>query len=40
MGFTETDPAGQAQVNAFRQQLRKFGWIEGVNIHIDYRYPA
>jgi len=40
MGFTESDPAGQAQVNAFRQQLRKFGWIEGVNINIDYRYPA
>ena len=40
MGFTESDPAGQAQVNAFRQQLRKLGWIEGVNIHIDYRYPA
>jgi putative tryptophan/tyrosine transport system substrate-binding protein len=40
MGFAESDPAGQAQVNAFRQQLRKLGWIEGVNIHIDYRYPA
>jgi putative tryptophan/tyrosine transport system substrate-binding protein len=40
MGFTESDPAGQAQVNAFRQQLRKLGWIEGVNIHTDYRYPA
>ena len=40
MGFTESDPAGQAQVNAFRQQLRRFGWIEGINIDIDYRYPA
>lgn len=40
MGFAEGDPAGQAQVNAFRQQLRKLGWIEGVNVHIDYRYPA
>jgi len=40
MGFTESDPAAQAQVNGFRQQLRKLGWIEGVNIHIDYRYPA
>jgi putative ABC transport system substrate-binding protein len=40
MGFTESDPAGQAQVSAFRQQLRKLGWIEGVNIHIDYRYSA
>jgi putative ABC transport system substrate-binding protein len=40
MGFTESDPAAQAQVNALRQQLWKLGWIEGVNIHIDYRYPA
>jgi putative tryptophan/tyrosine transport system substrate-binding protein len=29
MGFTESDPAGQAQVNAFRQQLRKFFQFSG-----------
>jgi putative tryptophan/tyrosine transport system substrate-binding protein len=27
-------------VDAFRQGLRKFGWIEGQNIAIEYRYRS
>src|SRR5215467_2440982 len=27
-----------AQLEAFRQELRKLGWIEGKNISIEYRY--
>src|SRR5262245_634909 len=32
------DPQGQAFVAAFIQQLRKLGWIEGENLHIEYRW--
>jgi hypothetical protein len=27
-------------VEAFRQELRKLGWIEGKNIAIEYRYSG
>src|ERR1035438_69237 len=40
MAYGESDPNGQAQVVAFRQQLRKLGWIDGRNIRIDFRYAA
>jgi putative ABC transport system substrate-binding protein len=40
MAYGESDPNGQAQVVAFRQQLRKLGWIEGSNVRIDFRYAA
>src|SRR5262249_14329679 len=40
MGYAETDPAAQAQVAAFRQELQKLGWNEGRNIYIDVRFPA
>jgi ABC transporter substrate binding protein len=40
MGYSERDPNGQFQVAAFRQQLQKFGWIEGNNLIIDFRYAA
>jgi putative ABC transport system substrate-binding protein len=40
MAYTESDPNGQAQVGAFRQQLQKLGWMEGTNIQIDFRYAA
>jgi putative ABC transport system substrate-binding protein len=40
MGYTERDPNGQLQVAAFRQQLQKFGWVEGSNLIIDFRYAA
>src|SRR6516165_3266557 len=40
MGYAETDPAAQAQVAAFQQELQKLGWNEGRNIYIDVRFPA
>jgi putative ABC transport system substrate-binding protein len=40
MAYAESDPNGQIQVAAFRQQLEKLGWIEGNNIRIDFRYAA
>jgi ABC-type uncharacterized transport system substrate-binding protein len=40
MGHKESDPEGQAQVAAFRQQLQKLGWTEGRNIQIDVRYAT
>jgi putative tryptophan/tyrosine transport system substrate-binding protein len=40
MAYTESDPNGQVQVGAFRQQLQKLGWMEGNNIQIDFRYAA
>jgi putative tryptophan/tyrosine transport system substrate-binding protein len=40
MGYPESNPNAQLQVAAFRQQLQKFGWIEGENVRIDLRYGA
>ncbi len=40
MGYEESNPYAQAQVTAFRQQLHKFGWVEGSNIQIDIRYAG
>jgi hypothetical protein len=31
MGYAETDPSAQAQVEALRQELQKLGWDEGRN---------
>jgi putative tryptophan/tyrosine transport system substrate-binding protein len=30
----------RASVTAFVQALRRFGWVEGQNIRIDYRFAA
>ena len=40
MPFGENDPVGRASVTAFVQALRRFGWVEGKNIRIDYRFAA
>lgn len=40
MGYAESDPNGQLQVAAFRQQLERLGWVEGSNIRIDFRFAA
>jgi putative ABC transport system substrate-binding protein len=40
MGLSEGDGGGQAEVNALQEGLRDLGWVEGHNIHIDYRWPG
>ena len=38
VGQAEADPDMQARLDAFRQALQGLGWIEGRNVHIDYRF--
>ena len=40
MAYAESDPEGQANVAAFREELQKLGWTEGRNIRIDTRWAA
>lgn len=40
MAHPESDPEFQDYVTAFRDGLRKLGWIEGQNIHLDFRWGA
>src|SRR5437870_3995938 len=40
MAFRENDPLTQAQLTAFALALGRFGWVEGTNIRIDYRFAA
>ena len=40
MAHAETDPEFQDYLAAFREELRKFGWMEGRNIQIDARWGA
>ena len=40
IGFPENDPFAQRIVSAFAQALGRFGWVEGKNIRIDYRFAA
>ena len=40
MAHAETDPEFQDYLAAFRDELRKFGWMEGRNIQIDARWGA
>jgi len=37
-GFTATDPEAQARVAALQQGLKELGWVEGRNLHIDFRW--
>jgi hypothetical protein len=37
---TEHDPEAEARVSAFRHGLEELGWVDGHNIHIDYRFAA
>jgi putative ABC transport system substrate-binding protein len=37
IGQAESDQQGQAFVAAFRDELRKLGWIDGGNMRIDTR---
>ena len=38
--YAADDLEGQAQLAAFREALRKLGWTENKNMHIDYRAAA
>ena len=38
--YPKGDPEGEAQIAAFRDELRKLGWAEGGNVRIDYRTVA
>jgi putative tryptophan/tyrosine transport system substrate-binding protein len=40
MGRAESDQEGQSSVAAFREGLRKLGWMEGSNSEIDIRWAA
>src|SRR5215216_6662571 len=37
---SESDREGQARVAALRQGLHELGWVEGQNVHIDYRWAG
>jgi len=38
--LSEADPEAQSRVRAFRFGLRDLNWLEGRNIHVDYRFSA
>lgn len=38
MSFAESDPEGQARFAAFRESLRRLGWIDGRNMKIQSRW--
>jgi putative ABC transport system substrate-binding protein len=40
LALGEDDPEAQSRIKAFRLGLRDLDWLEGRNIHIDYRFSA
>src|SRR5215475_10489063 len=40
IAFAKDDPETEERLAGFRQGLAKRGWVEGRNIHIDYRLAA
>ena len=38
IGYLTSHSGGTAVVEAFRDGLRELGWVEGVNVVIDYRF--
>jgi putative ABC transport system substrate-binding protein len=38
--YTEGDLEGNANITGFREELQKSGWIDGRNIHIEYRWTG
>ena len=40
MGYPENDSEAQAYIAAFRDGLRKLGWMEDRNIRIDTRWTT
>jgi putative ABC transport system substrate-binding protein len=40
IGWLESETDRQVNLTAFRDGLRKLGWIEGRNVHLDYRWTG
>jgi putative tryptophan/tyrosine transport system substrate-binding protein len=40
MSVGESDPEGHAQLTAFMQKLKEFGWAEGRNLRLNIRWGA
>jgi ABC-type uncharacterized transport system substrate-binding protein len=40
LAYPESDHDAQSWVSAFREELRKLEWTEGVNVHIDVRWAT
>ena len=40
MGLSPSDAGAQAELATFRQRLAALGWIEGRNIHLEFRWPG
>jgi putative tryptophan/tyrosine transport system substrate-binding protein len=38
MPYPENASEGQARIDAFTQQLRQLGWVDGRNLHLDVRW--
>jgi putative ABC transport system substrate-binding protein len=39
-GMAEGDPEAHARVAAFQQGLRAFGWVDGRNVRVDFRWGS
>jgi putative tryptophan/tyrosine transport system substrate-binding protein len=40
MGFADSDPNAQLLVSAFREALKKLGWMEGDDLRVELRWGA
>jgi putative tryptophan/tyrosine transport system substrate-binding protein len=40
MSLPDGDPAAQPEITGLTSGLRELGWVEGRNIHVDYRWPG
>src|SRR4030081_1535632 len=40
MSVVEDDPGGLAELAALRQGLTELGWVEGRNLHIEFRWAG
>ncbi|MFL6835298.1 MAG: ABC transporter substrate-binding protein, partial [Xanthobacteraceae bacterium] len=40
LAFAESDPTMQARLAAFRQGLAEFGWSDGRNVRLDFRFAG